>query len=173
MFWSITWNIMKRHLICAEIGVSRLKIRWTILPLQRSGLQLWTFYILSMEYSFLVRLKNHSVQSHVELSNKIDIYRLARDGPNIITDPFVFGKLQLIACQNFLILENLKLCVWWWCLFESTSVCGPQFNNRNLSLTKGNRPSYKSSITCNNNSKLSAGLSEKDQMIKTVTTAMW
>jgi len=111
-----------------------------------------------MEYSFLVRLKNHSVQSHVELSNKIGTNNIGGKGGYNVTDPFVF--LENCNCleklKNPPILENLKLCVSHGCRFQSTSarvVLGSITKTPDPSLTEGNRPSYKSSITCNNNSK--------------------
>lgn len=56
-----------------------------------------------MEYSFLVRLKNHSVQSHVELSNKIGTNNIGGKGGYNVTDPFAFWKTA-IALKNLKIL---------------------------------------------------------------------
>ena len=46
-FWSITWNTVKRYMLCTEKG---LKIEETMNnPLQPSGLQIWTCYMYSLE----------------------------------------------------------------------------------------------------------------------------
>ena len=166
----ITWNIMKKHSICAEIG---LKIEDTMNNITSTTVWSTIMNILYIIYGVFILSqveKSLSTITRRTLKQNWYIYRLARDGPNVITDPFVFGKLQLIACQNFLILENLKLCVWWWCLFESTSVCVVLNSTTETSLwQKGtdlhtNLVSHVTIIQSSLTTK--GGLARKDQMIK-------
>ena len=153
MFWSITWNIMKRHSICAEIG---LKIEDTVNNITSTTVWatimnilyiIYGVFILSQVEKSLSTITRRTLKQNWYISVgkgwtkyyhwSICFWKSAIDCLSKLSD---FGKSQIVCL--------MMMPVW---IYKC--VCGPQFNNRNLSLTKGNRPSYKSSITCNNNSK--------------------
>lgn len=179
MFWSITWNIMKRHLICAEIGVSRLKIRWTIF---NTSTTVWAtiMNILYIIYGvFILSQVEKSLSTITRRSLKQKYCTQGEAGPNtmlqhhwsiclFLENCYCLGKKHKNLAKSKIVFFMMNLQVRVWSSVQQQRLGTP------LSLKERDvHTNLVSHVTIIQSSLNVGGFARTDQMITNVTTAMW